>query len=173
MGVFKEVTLEWDGETHVIPSNRVMGAIARVEEFVTLKELSEFSQAPQGAKYARLAQAYGSLLRYAGARVEDDEVYAGMFPKSERDVDFRVKMYDAIGGLLTLMLPPSSMSERVEAAAAEGKQEPIAAKSSRRPTEQRSETETGTGDSDPVSSGGSTRKSSGGSQRRSSASRIN
>lgn len=172
MRIFEDIKIEWDGDEYVVPSNRVMGAIARVEEFVTLKELSEFSQKPEGAKYAKLSQAYATLLRYAGAKVEDEEVYEAMFPKNSADEDFRARLYAALGGLLKTMLPPRSLSVTVEegAVAVAGKQKPIGAKLFQKPTEQRSEPETETGDSAPTSSGGSTQKSSGGSRKRSTES---
>lgn len=174
MRIFEDIKIEWDGDEYVVPSNRVMGAIARVEEFVTLKELSEFSQKPEGAKYAKLSQAYGTLLRYAGAKVEDEEVYEAMFPKNSADEDFRARLYAALGGLLKTMLPPRSLSTVEEGAVVtEGKQQPIAAKSFQKPTEQRSEPVTGTGDSVPTSSGGSIPKSSGGSRKRNTESLSN
>lgn len=159
MSIFENITLEWGGKQFVVPSNRVMGAIARVEEVVTLKELSEFAQAPGGAKFAKLAMAYGTLLRYAGAKIEDEEIYRGLFRRND-DQDVSSTLYASISGLLAMMVPPDVLTSGVseEETPSGGKSTPAAARSSQRPTKQRSES----GGSSQVSSGGSLPKSSGG-----------
>lgn len=101
MGVFQDIKLEWNGEAFTVPSNRVMGAIAIIEEHVTLKELYE-SVGRGTAKLSKLASAYGGVLRYAGAKVQDEDVYAGMFDSKAAE-----NVSAAVAGLLSMMIPPN------------------------------------------------------------------
>lgn len=114
--VFRDVTLVWKDESHVIPANRVMGAIFKIEEVFTLKELSDAASRRSTVRLAMVSQAYGNLLRYAGVDVEDEEVYAGMFAGQSASTEALMK---AITTLLTLMIPPSTMDDAIIAAAAE------------------------------------------------------
>lgn len=50
----------------------------RMAQAHTLAELQRYSQ-KETAPVGKLAMAYGAVLRYAGARVDDDEVYSGLF----------------------------------------------------------------------------------------------
>ncbi|MGI9159857.1 MAG: hypothetical protein ACR2K1_08910 [Saprospiraceae bacterium] len=80
-------------------------AIATVEDVLTLGELHTFSQ--KGAvPVARIAMAYGALLRFAGANVDNDTVYAGMFGSGDVDPQ------SAVTNLLALMLPPARMTSK-------------------------------------------------------------
>lgn len=127
MAIFEEVSLRWGGEEYKIEPTKVMGAIARVEEIITLKELGEYAQKGD-APMAKLAMAFGSVLRYAGARVSDDEVYAGMF-----GIESQTSALTSITVLLQMMIPPSAFKQmaakgNAEAAPTGGKN------SSKRPT---------------------------------------
>lgn len=104
MGIFQPIPIAWEGVEHVIPADRVMGAIAAIEDVVTLHELQQFAvrkTAPMG----KLAMAYGAVLRYAGARVTDEEVYSGMLGSGDRAPSISI----AIAGLLNMMIPPASI----------------------------------------------------------------
>jgi hypothetical protein len=101
-GVFDDISLDWKGKTYVIPADRVLGAVARIEQHITLHEIFQYAErgaAPMGI----LAQAYGSVLRYAGARISNDEVYDGMF----EDGQSMAAVSDSLNGLLNMMLPKS------------------------------------------------------------------
>jgi len=100
MSVFAEVKLNWEGREYVIPPDRVLGAIASVEEFITLNELAQ-KMRKNAPPLATLAKAYAALLRYAGAKIDDDAVYAGMFVAGGGEV------VTAVAALLGLMIPPS------------------------------------------------------------------
>jgi hypothetical protein len=118
MSVFEEISLTWEGVEYKIESTKVMGAIARIEEVITLKELGEYAQTGN-VPMAKLAMAFASVLRYAGARVQDDQVYSAMF-----DVDGQNSAMASISTLLTMMIPPSVMSKpvgKVQAAPTGGK----------------------------------------------------
>jgi hypothetical protein len=104
MKLFDDIKLEWAGKAYTVPANRVLGAIARIEEVVTIKDLAHCA-ATQSLPVAKLSMAYGSLLRYAGAEVTDEEIYAGMFG----NVTDATRTAQAIGGLLAMMIPKNAI----------------------------------------------------------------
>lgn len=122
--VFEDIKLEWRGEPYVIPANRVLGAIARVEEFFTLGELTRDARDRNSVPMSKLASAYGAVLRYAGASVTNEEVYEELFQKTSAPL-----ITSAIQGLLMMMIPPSALRREAEAA---DKREGRKAKKSRR-----------------------------------------
>lgn len=99
MAIFQEVGLSWAGREYTVAPDKVMGLIARIEDIITIDEL-----AGRGVKRAKLAQAYGSALRYAGAKVTDDEIYAALF-----SVDAIEATSNAVAGLIALMIPPEQV----------------------------------------------------------------
>jgi hypothetical protein len=113
MGVFSDIELVWAGTVYTIRSHKVMGAIARIEDIITMPELKAF--AGRGtAPVAKLCSAYATVLRYAGARVTDEEVYEVAF-SGEQDQEA------VIHGVLNLMkmMVPASARAKLEAAMAE------------------------------------------------------
>jgi hypothetical protein len=113
MGVFSDIELVWAGNVHTIRSHKVMGAIARIEDIITMPELRAF--AGRGtAPVAKLCSAYATVLRYAGARVTDEEVYEVAFSGEQ-------EQEAVIHGVLNLMkmMVPASARARLEAAMAE------------------------------------------------------
>lgn len=102
MGSFEDIRLEWAGKEYTIKSNRMLGAIARIEDVVTLSELQRFG-ARGTVPMAKIAMAYGAVLRYMGAEVTDDEVYAGMFGATGTGADAVV---NSISALVAMMIPP-------------------------------------------------------------------
>nr|WP_258868109.1 hypothetical protein [Alkalilimnicola ehrlichii] len=104
-GDFEDITLDWKGRSYTIPANDVMMAIAKIEDVITIAELDRFSQRGT-APVARLAQAFAAILRHAGARVNDDEVYASMFEGGAT----QARIMEATNTLLTLMLPPAALA---------------------------------------------------------------
>lgn len=97
MAIFEDVTLGWKGTEYVVDSSKVMRLIAKVENEITLQELIT------SPKMTSLAFAYSAALNYAGASVNPDEVYEALFTK-----DSSVKISDAVGALLVVMMPPST-----------------------------------------------------------------
>lgn len=100
MAIFEEVVLTWKGIEYKIEPDKVMGAIARVEDVITLKELGEYAQKGD-APLAKLAMAYASILKYAGAKLTDAEVYQAMFDREDN-----TNILGCINVLLTMMIPP-------------------------------------------------------------------
>lgn len=106
MAIFEEIRLAWKGRERKIPPDRVLPAIARVEEVVTLGELG-LMLSTSTFKFAKLAAAYGVLLRYAGEPVSDDEVYESLLgaPGNEQ----QQQVLAAVNTMIRLMLPPAQL----------------------------------------------------------------
>lgn len=100
MSIFEEVVLTWKEVEYKIAPDKIMGAIARIEEIITLKELGEYAQKGD-APLAKLAMAYASILKYAGASVSDAEIYQAMFDRNDN-----TNIIGCINVLLTMMIPP-------------------------------------------------------------------
>ena len=77
------IALTWKNRKYFIPREKVMRARQVIENEYSLKELATHMQ--EGNPHlVRLSVAYGSLLRYAGARVDDEDIYDGMFSEGEQ-----------------------------------------------------------------------------------------
>lgn len=98
--IFQKVTLSWKGQQFEVAADRVMMLIAQIEDVITLPELSN----PRGRPLAKISMAYGAALRFAGAKVRDDEIYASMFAEGSAEASTI-----AVSGLLQMMLPPSTV----------------------------------------------------------------
>jgi hypothetical protein len=84
----------------------VMGAIARIEDVITLTEIIQMSRKGK-VKFAAIASAYASVLRYAGAQITDDQVYQGLFKDNTA-----ATVNAALAGLLQMMLPPDAADNK-------------------------------------------------------------
>lgn len=144
-GVFQDIELEWNDRIYTIKSNRVMGAIYRIEDIITLQEFQEYAlkgTAPIG----KLCGAYGAVLRYAGAPIKDEDVYDLMF----RGDNAQEAILEAVLNLISLMLPMHAR-EKLDALQNDGELEnansgnspATAADSSRQPTKRRSQKRNG------------------------------
>lgn len=113
--MFQPVEIVWKDQTYTIPANKVLGAIASVESVITLGELQQFAQRGT-APAAKLAMAFGVLLRYAGAAVTDAEIAGHVFAGADRGA-----VVEAIANLMQLMIPQQLRGEASSGAAgAEG-----------------------------------------------------
>lgn len=100
MAIFDSRTVVWRGTEYVIPATRIMGAIATIEEVITLVELSTSMKEGKPPLH-KIAKAYAGVLRYAGAKATDEEVYAGMFANGLNPDQILAATY----GLMELMIP--------------------------------------------------------------------
>jgi hypothetical protein len=135
VGVFDDIKLSWHGKEYRIPANRVLGAVVRVEDILTLTQLADFVQ-KGNPPLGKLSQAYGAVLRYAGADVDDDEVFADMFGKG----DAQALAVDAVMTLFNLMVPKATLAAAQAGGNPAGNGLPTAARSSKRFTKRRSAT---------------------------------
>jgi len=107
MAIFEEIRLSWNGREYKIPPDRVMQAIAKIEDHVTLVELHTYGLNGT-APLAKLSMAYAALLQHAGADVNADDVYASMFVSGE----MQKNMIDATQTMLMLMIPPQHLLKK-------------------------------------------------------------
>lgn len=107
MSVFQDVCIEWDGKKYTIPSDQVLKAIAIIEEHFTIQQLISNMSNSENIKLVKLTSCIGEVLRYAGADVSDEKVYAGMFKEGEA----REKVMQTIQVLVMMMLPPEKLAE--------------------------------------------------------------
>ena len=69
------ITISWKGEDYTLNEDEAFLAASEVEEVITVGELVTMLQSLASIKFARLARAYGALLREAGANVTDREIH--------------------------------------------------------------------------------------------------
>jgi hypothetical protein len=114
MSIFEDVSLKWNGAEYKVEAGKIMGAIAVIEEVVTLQELAEYATTGK-TPLSKLAMAFGSVLRYAGANVKDEEVYAGMFQGAGQN-----SAIQSLSVLLSMMIPQTVVKTPKEEAAPTG-----------------------------------------------------
>lgn len=133
--IFEPVTVGWGDQTKIIPADRVMGVIRRIEKHITMKELVVMQQSRDTIPLAVVSDAYAEVLNYAGfASITADEVYQSLF--SRHEATERIMM--AVLTLMNLMLPPPTVKAFNGGELKTGKSPPVVAKSSRKRTKQRS-----------------------------------
>ena len=132
MAVFESQSLGWKGETYVIPAQRMLGAIATIEEHITVNEMvvSAFGR----PSMVKIARAFGALLRYAGCKVSDDEVYQSIFDPQANHVE---RIQEALAVFLMIMTPPADLTHSPAMGAASGNRS-AASKPSKRSIKRRS-----------------------------------
>ena len=121
---FEDVTLSWKGKDYVVPANKQMGLIRDIEDALEGKNGSvaiDILFRPSGVPHTRLAAAYGAALRYAGARVTDEEVYLSIHDDIANQSKAQVAgtLRAMIVGLLAVISPP--MSRKIAGAPSEKK----------------------------------------------------
>jgi hypothetical protein len=118
--VFDDVGLKWKGVDYTIPAGRMMEAIARIEEHISLEDMQ--FQRPGGnfkIKRAKISAAFASVLNMVGANVTEEEIYASLFDKQAAST-----IVSAITALQMMMVPPIVVTEEVMKDGASGKENP-------------------------------------------------
>lgn len=111
--VFNDFEFDWKGETYQLPGNRVLGAIAAIEEVLTLVELRRYIDR-KTLPFAKLSQAYAALLNHMGVAVTPEEVYRGMFGDNPSASGAGAEACaTAIIVLGNLMVPPEKVAARL------------------------------------------------------------
>lgn len=101
MAVFERVTLGWRGDEYIVEPNRVMMMLAEIEHIITFAELAANPKKPP---LVRISMAYGAALRFAGAKVQDEEIYSAMFKDNNA-----AETQEVIGTLMAMMIPPEHL----------------------------------------------------------------
>jgi hypothetical protein len=97
MAIFEDITLTFKGAEYTVPSNAVMRLIAKVEDVISLQELTG------QPKLSKLAEAYTVVLNHAGAKAKTEEVYASLF--GDGGVE---NIQNSIMSLIQMMIPPAN-----------------------------------------------------------------
>lgn len=114
---FEEVTLSWAGEDYTVPADRQMMLVAIVEHHISLNPVTGENEPPLavlfrrgGVPFTRLAFALGAALRYAGAKVTDDEIYLSIQDDlaNKEGRDKARASHDIIIAILSIISPPAS-----------------------------------------------------------------
>lgn len=115
MSGFEDVTLAWRGQSYVVPANRQMRLIAKIEAALsgeTGRQALSILFQREGPPYSALAEAFGAALRHAGASVTDEEIYlsiqADLTTKSRSEKTAMIQ--GAIISLLSIISPPAAAS---------------------------------------------------------------
>lgn len=116
MPVFEEVKLAWGGKEYVIPPNQVMVCIAKVEDVLTLGDLTRAHER-NVVPMAKVAIAFGRVLRHVGADVSDEDVYRGMFAGADQ----KLRAWEAVNLLMAMMMPPDIVKKQLAEEAPSGK----------------------------------------------------
>jgi hypothetical protein len=106
--IFEKITFTWKGEEYEIPPNQVMKALAKLEDVITMVQMMQY-RARGDFPLVKISMGYAAMLRHAGARVTDEEVYVDMF-KGEA-TEAKEKALAAMLSLQELMVPPSVLKE--------------------------------------------------------------
>ncbi len=113
---FEDVTFEWDGEKYTVPANKQLMLVAKIESALvgdTGRQAIDLLLQPNGPPHAHLAAAFEAALRYAGAQIEDGEVYlAIMNDFADGSSDAVTKIAVATLTLLSVVAPPIGRAMR-------------------------------------------------------------
>ena len=123
---FDDVTLGWKGEEYTVPANQMLMLVCKIEDALagdTGEQALTVLMRRQGPPHARLAQAYGAALRFAGAKVSDDDVYLSMQSElSQGSAEGVASIQAAVINLIAIISPPLGS---VLLAAGEKKSDPV------------------------------------------------
>jgi len=107
---FDDVTLGWRGGEFIVPANKMLMLVCKIEDALagdSGEQALTVLMRRQGPPQARLAQAYGAALRYAGAVVSDDDVYLSLQSElSTGSAEGIAAIQSAVINLIAIVSPP-------------------------------------------------------------------
>lgn len=106
MSRFEEIVISFDGADYKVAPNKVMGLIETVESIITIEEINSMLRA-NTIKRAQVSRAYSSALIYAGAKVNQEDVYDSLFSG-----EMLKNTVDIMVGLLAMMIPPEHLRSK-------------------------------------------------------------
>jgi len=93
------VSFRWDGKTVTISPDRLLSALARLEEVVPLRELAAMGHQ---ARHGKVSEAFAAVLRFAGIGADAETVFA----RTLLDAEARAEAHAAVAGLIQSAQPP-------------------------------------------------------------------
>lgn len=107
---FDDVTLGWQGQEYIVPADRVMMLVCKIEDALSGpngEQALTVLMRRQGPPHGRLAAAYGAALRFAGCDVSDADVYLSMQKDlSGGGADAVAAIQSAVIALIAIISPP-------------------------------------------------------------------
>lgn len=100
MTLFREIDIEWKGETYSFtPSMRLLHTIEAKNDLSVMRAVAELAEGRP--KLSAMSAIIGATLRFAGAKVSDEEVAQEIMYGPPDDV---VRLYN---GVVEALLPPA------------------------------------------------------------------
>lgn len=114
-----DIVLNYGGKVWTIAENQAFAVGELVEEIVTIPELVTWGQK---MKFFKIARCYGAMLRFAGAKVTDEDVHATIIAEIAA-AGVGAEQLTAVAAVAALMdvLMGGAPSAEVEGTAAEKK----------------------------------------------------
>lgn len=109
---FEPVTLSWQEESYTVPADRVFELVGTIEEILMKGDTvpAVLLLLGGGLPYTRLSRAFGAALRFAGAKVSDEEIYLSVNEQlAKGDMDGAVLLQQANMALLEVISPPFAL----------------------------------------------------------------
>lgn len=107
MSQFDDVKIKWAGREYTVPSRRMMEAIARIEEHLTLADMAAAAE-QRRMPMAKIAMAFASVLNMVkpeqAPQFESEDIYAKMMTITDA-----VQVRDLLSSLLGMMVPRSTL----------------------------------------------------------------
>jgi len=107
---FDDVTFGWKGDEFTVPADKMLMLVCKIEDALagdSGEQALTVLMRRQGPPHARLARAYGTALRYAGAVVGDDEIYLSLQEDlSKGSADGVAAIQSAVINLIAVVSPP-------------------------------------------------------------------
>jgi hypothetical protein len=110
MSGFEPLELPWKDALYTVKGNRMMGALQVYERHVSPEDFLRIARGGMGAAPAVCSAAYGALLRYASARIADDDIYLACRDAGWAD-EQSLTIVDKLLELQLLRLPPAQRAE--------------------------------------------------------------
>lgn len=123
--LFQPFTIKYDGREITIPADKILQAIAVVEEVITFDELNRM-YVTNNYKRAQLVKAFMALLNFAGDKTDAEAFYKSMYTKGEA----MVAVMGTCQMLMVLMIPPPDMQSEAAPTGNQGPQKKSLSKKS-------------------------------------------
>lgn len=115
----KQINIEWKGELLTIGEHEAFELGERIEEIVTLTELSQMGQHP---KFRKLARCYAEMINFAGGRTSPAEVHAKMMDelKGGKVDQKEILVAEAVSTLIDILMDGAPQGDGDDDAKKEG-----------------------------------------------------
>ena len=123
--MMKQISIQWGGENYTIPEKHVFELGERIEDIVSLSDLSKLAESPN---FRRIARCYAEMINFAGGHVTAQEVHSAMMDqlKGASDDDRLTVITSAISTLLEILMD-GAPEELVEGDTSTGKKDQVSA----------------------------------------------